>query len=1416
MSSPMPPSFRAPNRSLADSFVDLCSDLVEGFSQNEKAKAFGGMKICPPSSWVARRDGYAELVEIRLSNVKRQRLFAVPDFEGAFEACNESAGGGPDGFGTVRDLFTKAREEVAEAVQKKAEREEREKVAAAQMEIEKAEREKAAATQIETETEARDKAAPEATKVDHSEKAAEEKGRVFVADSSMGGDKAEGETEKGEGGKVQQAETPQEPTTGGGEENSPDLPEEEGSSAAVQSISSSSASRLIPRSVFATATTVSSFKDADTEGHPNHPPKPMDAVSSIVLNGSLETLPSSAAASVTGCDTHKTESYRFNNAPPEIRGSESESGENQTADSQAHLQQNSSERHHETVDGELSGPQKDQQQQQQQQQQNQESTPEGEYSIPVPAAAASSSSASEDPPARPHGFVPWSPKKHFTRKKVGQPLWLRIAESDECEAENRKESDSRKAKAPQTKKGNGDLDLLRSTEERDEKGGMNVGGRRSDKEEAEKFWSFLPLTAETIQGSSLPPSPSPVACQEREAGEARESKRINAPVSFPPAQSAFPFIAILQHSAPASSSAVLPPPSLSGPTSSAHHQPSAFPSDQPAPVPPPLNPKTSPPPDPPSMPLSESAPLSAGEPLAQAETDKDPIVAKPSPAISLGLVRLSKRKAGDSLLEEVDDESDPPCITEPSRPLHQTGEGDPMDLLEEEGGEDPTETVAETDRPRQRRRLDGTPPTPPIDLNGIGGALPASSGTLEDGGGVSGPSSLEMNRDARGVFETEPHQQEEGMNFSLPFPAPTFAQGAAAASASVWTTKKETAEEEETRAVLSSSLVPSEGNPEGEQKGISVPEEGIAGAATSPVSPSAAPPEQPTAAAAEAEVCVSEGKSEKEGDEKKEEEEESAQAQAQQEEKGRRGLEDDCAPPLPPAPFASMIEGECLVPNPSPQSDSTPLNILPPPASAEGQVQQKEGEERTDANAVHASRVNGGESGSVLPPHDSLPMEAPASSSGVEEEGQKGVLHLFVETNLSGREEQRSAGRETQSESVQKNDEDVPPAPILMSPITYHSAPSSPSTPSEAVSGEWRSVSFEAEDDAEGEEMRSQAAGDAERQFPFAEREGASVAFSLPPLGVQTQSGDGDVAMKTGDEKEEDDLESLPPPPPPVFNEAGVRLPLYGVDEEISLFDDNAPGNLAALGGNKLLRWMGGKEIAGVSTPFVYFGTRFSFFVMHIEDKDLPSVNFLHWGAPKTWYFVARHQKEKLEEFMRRQMPEHFVGCHEYLRHKSLIVRPEVLRAAGISVNTVTQRPGEFIVTLPGCYHFGFNHGNNFAEAVNFSIPSWVSDGARAFTCQCADRPPSVDICMKPIFEEIYGAKAMDTLKELRTEAQKEKNRARDRLRNAYKRKEAQARRERERARRLYLKALREKEMEEEEEEEEEDNWCMGEDLEVE
>ncbi|KAJ1166012.1 hypothetical protein NDU88_006424 [Pleurodeles waltl] len=134
-------------------------------------------------------------------------------------------------------------------------------------------------------------------------------------------------------------------------------------------------------------------------------------------------------------------------------------------------------------------------------------------------------------------------------------------------------------------------------------------------------------------------------------------------------------------------------------------------------------------------------------------------------------------------------------------------------------------------------------------------------------------------------------------------------------------------------------------------------------------------------------------------------------------------------------------------------------------------------------------------------------------------------------------------------------------------------------------------------------------------------------------------------------------------------------------------------------------------DISGMKVPWLYVGMCFSSFCWHIEDHWSYSINYLHWGEPKTWYGVPSHAAEQLEAVMRELAPELFVSQPDLLHQLVTIMNPNVLMEHGVPVFRTNQCAGEFVVTFPRAYHSGFNQGYNFAEAVNFCTADWLPIG---------------------------------------------------------------------------------------------------------
>ncbi|XP_023142903.1 lysine (K)-specific demethylase 5Ba isoform X1 [Amphiprion ocellaris] len=139
-------------------------------------------------------------------------------------------------------------------------------------------------------------------------------------------------------------------------------------------------------------------------------------------------------------------------------------------------------------------------------------------------------------------------------------------------------------------------------------------------------------------------------------------------------------------------------------------------------------------------------------------------------------------------------------------------------------------------------------------------------------------------------------------------------------------------------------------------------------------------------------------------------------------------------------------------------------------------------------------------------------------------------------------------------------------------------------------------------------------------------------------------------------------------------------------------------------------------DICGMKLPWLYVGMCFSSFCWHIEDHWSYSINYLHWGEPKTWYGAPGYAAEHLESVMKKLAPELFESQPDLLHQLVTIMNPNTLMNNGVPIYRTNQCAGEFVITFPRAYHSGFNQGFNFAEAVNFCTMDWMPIGRNCVT----------------------------------------------------------------------------------------------------
>ncbi|XP_055692241.1 uncharacterized protein LOC129795185 [Lutzomyia longipalpis] len=202
--------------------------------------------------------------------------------------------------------------------------------------------------------------------------------------------------------------------------------------------------------------------------------------------------------------------------------------------------------------------------------------------------------------------------------------------------------------------------------------------------------------------------------------------------------------------------------------------------------------------------------------------------------------------------------------------------------------------------------------------------------------------------------------------------------------------------------------------------------------------------------------------------------------------------------------------------------------------------------------------------------------------------------------------------------------------------------------------------------------------------------------------------------------------------------------PIYGADVSGTLTDpEMKEWNISKLGTIlDLVNDDYGIQIDGVNTAYLYFGMWKTTFAWHTEDMDLYSINYLHFGAPKTWYAVPPAMGRRMEKMANSYFKASHNNCNAYLRHKTTLINPQILKKHNIPYNKITQEAGEIMITFPFGYHSGFNHGFNCAESTNFALPRWIEYGKRASQCFCINDMVkiSMDTFVKRFQPERYEA----------------------------------------------------------------------------
>ena len=153
-------------------------------------------------------------------------------------------------------------------------------------------------------------------------------------------------------------------------------------------------------------------------------------------------------------------------------------------------------------------------------------------------------------------------------------------------------------------------------------------------------------------------------------------------------------------------------------------------------------------------------------------------------------------------------------------------------------------------------------------------------------------------------------------------------------------------------------------------------------------------------------------------------------------------------------------------------------------------------------------------------------------------------------------------------------------------------------------------------------------------------------------------------------------------------------------------------------------------------------------FAWHTEDMDLYSINYIHYGEPKTWYVVPPEQGKRFEVIVKGYYgPTERKSCGNFLRHKMTVTSPKFLKGRGINLSKVSlDRSVYFSCFAPLVPLFSFQNLPKWQESFEISwstlrILWYLINGKNCCCCvSCMlDNPLSAG-CLSVEFESLMFA----------------------------------------------------------------------------
>lgn len=182
--------------------------------------------------------------------------------------------------------------------------------------------------------------------------------------------------------------------------------------------------------------------------------------------------------------------------------------------------------------------------------------------------------------------------------------------------------------------------------------------------------------------------------------------------------------------------------------------------------------------------------------------------------------------------------------------------------------------------------------------------------------------------------------------------------------------------------------------------------------------------------------------------------------------------------------------------------------------------------------------------------------------------------------------------------------------------------------------------------------------------MPF---ESAPTRMTLDAYKKMANEVDAQLAHLNSDEIEELYLENLSKWSKSQ-EKCAFKIPVYAINNHISRYPNGWKfWNLNQLtSAESIIHGSSNTIHPGINATYINWSSAFCSFGWHIEDSCMGSINQHLGGANRTWYGIGSGNAADFEALVAENVPKNIECKTMFIRHKSILVPPNVLDSQGI------------------------------------------------------------------------------------------------------------------------------------------------------